>query len=220
MQWGFGRFDLKRGRRKRLGKEEGLGLGKCYCNLNSKSHNFFLFLEIGILSLALGMRSGPDPDLEPDPFSSPWTRGWALGTWRAEANMRSLWRLVLIQSAISLPAAQTAHLIDLLLNDLSSLKENHSFWLPTLLQELVQRTPHLRAWWSSLVPATLRPRETHKQTANEVFLKKGSTVVSFLECRCLPQSKEAEEAPLKHMSRRLLHGWVRSAPHPFLFSIK
>lgn len=32
MEWGFGRFALKGERRKRSGKEEGLGLGKCYSN--------------------------------------------------------------------------------------------------------------------------------------------------------------------------------------------
>lgn len=82
--------------------------------------------------------------------------------------------LILSQMSVSQPGAQTTYLINLLLNYLlsSRVRENYSFWLPAWLQGLIQRTPSLTVGWSSLVPATLWPRQKHKETANKVFLKK------------------------------------------------
>lgn len=60
----------ERGKEK-IRKGRGAGTWEVLLQFEFKEHDFFLFLEIGILSLALGMRSGPDPDLEPDPFGSP-----------------------------------------------------------------------------------------------------------------------------------------------------
>lgn len=208
-QWGFGLLVLQRGWWKRLGKEKGLRLGSCYCNLNSKSTNSFHHQKLEPCQVRKEVWTWPRLWTWPRPA----TGGWALETWRAVANT-VLQQCSVLSQIISQPAAQTIHLINLLLNYLlsSRVRENHSFWLPALLQGLIQSSLSLTVWWSSLVPTTLWPRQKCKETANEVFLKKRG---SLLECKQLPWSQEAQQAPLKHIRRGLFHVWAWSVPHPF-----
>ena len=89
--------------------------------------------------------------------------------------------------SISQPAAQTIHLINLLLNYLlsSRVRENYSFWLPALLQGLIQSSLSLIKFDEALwyLPPSGQGKNVKKQRM-KYFLKRG--VISLLECKQLP----------------------------------